>query len=128
MNIGEAARESGLPAKTIRYYEEIGLVRSDRRDNNYRDYSERELHNLRFLSRARALGFSIEDCRQLLSLYGDKHRASAKVRQLATAHITEIDEKIAELKSLRKTLSTLIHACHGDQRPDCPILEDLAGD
>ncbi len=127
MNIGAAAAASGLPAKTIRYYEEIGLVRSDRRDNNYRDYTETTLHNLRFLRRARALGFSIEDCRRLLSLYVDKRRASADVRQLAQAHISEIDAKIAELKAMRKTLSTLVQACHGDHRPDCPILEDLAG-
>ena len=127
MNIGEAARVTGLPAKTIRYYEEIGLVRSDRRDNNYRDYSEKALHNLRFLQRARALEFSIEDCRQLLSLYADKRRASGDVRRVAAAHIGEIDEKIAELKAMRKTLSALVHACHGDRRPDCPILEDLAG-
>ena len=126
MNIGEAARASGLPAKTIRYYEEIGLVRSDRRGNNYRDYSETALHNLRFLQRARALGFSIEECRRLLSLYADKRRASADVRRLAEQHIGEIDEKIAELKAMRKTLSALVHACHGDHRPDCPILEDLA--
>jgi MerR family copper efflux transcriptional regulator len=126
MNIGEAARASGLPPKTIRYYEEIGLVHSDRRDNNYRDYSETALHNLRFLQRGRALGFSIEDCRQLLSLYGDKRRASADVRRVAEEHIGEIDGKIAELKAMRKTLSTLVHACHGDHRPDCPILEDLA--
>jgi Cu(I)-responsive transcriptional regulator len=127
MNIGQAAKASGLPPKTIRYYEEIGLVRSDRRDNNYRDYSETALHNLRFLQRARTLGFSIEDCRQLLSLYGDKRRASADVRRVAEEHIDEIDGKIAELKAMRKTLSTLVHVCHGDHRPDCPILEDLAG-
>ena len=127
MNIGEAARASGLPPKTIRYYEEIGLVSPDRRDNNYRDYSETALHNLRFLQRARALGFSIEDCRQLLSLYADKRRASADVRGVAAAHIGEIEAKIAELKAMRKTLSALVHACHGDRRPDCPILEDLAG-
>lgn len=127
MNIGEAAAATGLNPKTIRYYEDIGLVRPDRRDNNYRDYSDKALHNLRFLARARALGFSIEDCRQLLSLYADKGRASADVRQLAESHITEIDAKIAELKSMRGTLSALVHACHGDHRPDCPILEDLAG-
>jgi MerR family copper efflux transcriptional regulator len=126
MNIGEAARASGLPPKTIRYYEQIGLVRSDRRDNNYRDYSETALHSLRFLRRARALGFSIDECRQLLSLYADKRRASADVRRLAQEHIGEIDEKIAELKAMRKTLSVLVQACHGDARPDCPILEDLA--
>jgi Cu(I)-responsive transcriptional regulator len=127
MNIGDAARVSGLPAKTIRYYEEIGLVSADRRDNNYRDYSETALHNLRFLKRARALGFSIDDCRQLLSLYADRTRASADVRRLAEAHISEIDEKVAELKAMRKTLSTLVDACHGDDRPDCPILADLSG-
>ena len=127
MNIGEASKASGLPAKTIRYYETIGLVRSGRRGNNYRDYSDTELHNLRFLRRARALGFSIEECRQILSLYADKRRASADVRRVASEHIGEIDAKIAELKSMRKTLSTLVHACHGDHRPDCPILEDLAG-
>jgi MerR family transcriptional regulator, copper efflux regulator len=127
VNIGQAAQASGLPPKTIRYYEEIGLVRSDRRGNNYRDYSPTALHNLKFLARARALGFSIEECRQLLSLYADRGRASADVRQLAQAHITEIEAKIAELKAIKGTLSELIHACHGDQRPECPILEDLAG-
>jgi Cu(I)-responsive transcriptional regulator len=127
MNIGEAAAASGLNPKTIRYYDEIGLVRPDRRGNNYRDYSERSLHSLRFLSRARALGFSIEECRQLLSLYEDRDRASADVRRLAKAHIAEIDERIAELQSMRGTLSRLVRACQGDERPDCPILEDLAG-
>jgi Cu(I)-responsive transcriptional regulator len=126
MNIGEAAKASGLPAKTIRYYEAIGLVRADRRGNNYRDYSDTAVHNLRFLHRARALGFSIEDCRQLLSLYGDHHRASADVRRLAEAHIADIDAKLNELKAMRKTLAALVHACHGDERPECPILEDLA--
>lgn len=116
MNIGEAPKASGLPAKTIRYYETIGLVRSGRRGNNCRDYSDTELHNLRFLRRARALGFSIEECRQLLSLYADKRRASADVRRVASEHIGEIDAKIAELKSMRKTLLTLVHACHGDHR------------
>ena len=127
MNIGEAAQASGLNAKTIRYYEDIGLIRPDRRRNNYRDYSDTSVHNLRFLARARKLGFSIEECRQLLSLYADKRRASADVRRLAEAHISDIDAKLSELKAMRKTLSTLIGACHGDRRPDCPILEDLAG-
>jgi Cu(I)-responsive transcriptional regulator len=126
MNIGKASSASGLPAKTIRYYEEIGLIRSSRRDNNYRDYSAADINGLRFVQRARALGFSIDECRQLLSLYGDKGRASADVRRLAEAHITDIDAKIAELKAMRTTLSQLVHACHGDRRPDCPILDDLA--
>jgi MerR family transcriptional regulator, copper efflux regulator len=127
VNIGQASESSGLPAKTIRYYEEIGLVRSARRGNNYRDYSESALHKLRFLARARALGFSIEECRQLLSLYEDKGRASGDVRELAKAHIAEIDSKLGELMSMRNTLTKLVHACRGDARPDCPILEDLAG-
>jgi Cu(I)-responsive transcriptional regulator len=126
MNIGEASRTSGLPAKTIRYYEEIGLIRSSRQDNNYRDYSEADINGLRFLRRARALGFSIDECRQLLSLYGDKRRASADVRRLAETHIGDIDAKIAELKAMRRTLSNLVNACRGDRRPDCPILQDLA--
>ena len=127
MNIGEAAKASGLPAKTIRYYEAIGLVAADRRGNNYRDYSDRALHNLRFLVRARALGFSIEECRRLLSLYADGGRASSDVRRLARGHIEDIDARIAELQAMRHTLSSLVRACHGDSRPDCPILEDLAG-
>ncbi len=127
MNIGQASLASGLPAKTIRYYEEIGLIRSDRRGNNYRDYSDQSLHNLKFVARARALGFSIEECRQLLSLYADKERASADVRALAKSHIAGIDAKIAELQSMKSTLAKLVRACHGDDRPDCPILEDLAG-
>ena len=127
MNIGTAAEASGLPAKTIRYYEEIGLVAPARRDNGYRDYDEADVHRLRFLHRARGLGFSIDDCRHLLSLYDDKHRASADVKALARQRIGDIDAKIAELQSLRGTLSALVHACHGDERPDCPILDELAG-
>ncbi|WP_181707560.1 Cu(I)-responsive transcriptional regulator [Chthonobacter rhizosphaerae] len=126
MNIGDAATRSGLPAKTIRYYEEIGLLRPPRSENGYRDYGERELHKLRFLQRARSLGFSIEDCRHLLSLYEDRARASADVRALAEERIADVDAKIAELKAMRATLTRLVHACHGDDRPDCPILDDLA--
>ncbi|UUX49589.1 Cu(I)-responsive transcriptional regulator [Nisaea acidiphila] len=128
MQIREVAESAGLPAKTIRYYEEIGLVRPDRRENGYRDYSDTDIHRLRFLQRARGLGFSIEDCRALLSLYDEKERESADVRAIAEAHLKEIDRKINELKSLRGTLAHLVHACHGDSRPDCPILKDLAGD
>ena len=126
MNIGDAADRSGLPAKTIRYYEEIGLVRPDRGDNGYRDYRAADVHKLRFLQRSRGLGFSVEECRQLLALYEDRDRASADVRQIASAKVTEIDRKIRELTALRKTLETLVHACHGNERPDCPILEELA--
>ena len=127
MNISEAAEKSGLPVKTIRYYEEIGLVVPDRRDNGYRHYTGPELNKLAFLQRARRLGFSIGDCRALLSLYEDKNRASADVRRVAEAHILEVDQKIAELRALRDTLGKLVESCRGDDRADCPILDDLAG-
>lgn len=126
MNIGEVAERAGLPAKTIRYYEDIGLVRPQRGENGYRSFRESDLHKLAFLARARALGFSIEDCRTLLALYEDEGRASADVKQVAEDHLNRIDEKIAQLQGMRRTLSDLVHACHGDDRPDCPILSDLA--
>jgi Cu(I)-responsive transcriptional regulator len=126
MNIGEASERSGLPAKTIRYYEDIGLIRPDRADNGYRDYGSDDVHKLRFLHRSRGLGFSVEECRQLLALYEDKSRASADVRDMASSKLTEIDRKIRELTELRHTLEHLVHACHGNDRPDCPILEELA--
>ncbi|WP_323768228.1 Cu(I)-responsive transcriptional regulator [Antarctobacter sp.] len=126
MNIGEVASRSGLPAKTIRYYEDIGLVTPPRDTNGYRAFRESDLHKLAFLARARALGFSIEECRLLLGLYEDESRASADVKRLAQEHLASIDEKIAKLQSMRATLATLVHACHGDDRPDCPILQDLA--
>ncbi|MGR3465418.1 Cu(I)-responsive transcriptional regulator [Limimaricola sp.] len=127
MNIGEAARRAGLPAKTIRYYEEIRLVAPPRDANGYRRFGEREVHKLAFLARARSLGFSIEDCRVLLSLYEDRDRASSEVRALAQRHATEIDARIARLEQMRATLGELIESCAGDARPDCPILKDLAG-
>ena len=127
MNIGEVAERSGIPPKTIRYYEDIGLVRPARSDNGYRAFQETDLHKLAFLGRARALGFSIEDCRILLSLYEDESRASAQVKAVAEEHLTAIDKKIAQLRSMRETLSHLVKSCHGDDRPDCPILSDLAG-
>lgn len=127
MNISAAARQSNLPAKTIRYYEEIELVRPGRSENGYRDYSEDDVHRLKFLQRSRGLGFTIDECRLLLSLYEDKNRASADVKAIALAKVEEVDRKIAELKSLRATLATLAKSCHGDDRPDCPIMDDLAG-
>lgn len=127
MIVGEAAKRSKLPAKTLRYYEDIGLVTPQRRDNGYRDYSEQDVHRLRFLQRARSLGFSIEECRKLLDLYNDKERASADVKNVAKTHLQTIEQKIEELESLRTTLRALIEECHGDHRPDCPILKDLAG-
>ncbi len=126
MNVREAAERSGLPAKTVRYYDDIGLVVPDRRTNGYRDYDGDSVQKLAFLKRARQLGFSIEDCRQLLSLYEDKDRASADVKSLAESHLNEIDKRLQELKHLRDTLNHLVHACRGDDRPDCPILADLA--
>lgn len=127
MNIGDVAERSGLPPKTIRYYEDIGLIRPERGANGYRAFSEADLHRLAFLGRARSLGFSIEVCRALLALYADPDRASADVKAMAETHLAEVDRKIAELVSLRDTLAHLVQRCHGDRRPDCPILADLAG-
>jgi Cu(I)-responsive transcriptional regulator len=127
MNIGEAARASGLPTKTVRYYADIGLVRpSARRANGYRDYGEPEVHKLRFVSRARTFGFTIDECRELLALYEDRGRASADVKAIALERLDEIDRRMAELQSLRDELSRLADACSGDDRPDCPILEGLS--
>jgi len=128
MNIGEAAKATGLPVKTIRYYEEIGLVGADRSGNGYRRYSDPEIHKLRFVQRARSLGFGVEDCRALLSLYEDGERESAEVKAIAEKHLAEIDAKLAELHELRTVLAHLIDHCAGDSRPDCPIIDDLAGD
>ena len=128
MNVGQAAEQSGLPAKTIRYYEEIGLIAPERRGNGYRSYGEAEVQRLAFLKRARDLGFSIEDCRQLVGLHDDTHRASADVRRLALQHVAAIEDKIAELQAMHRTLTGLVAACHGDARPECAILEAIAHD
>ena len=127
MNIGLAADHSGLPPKTIRYYEDIGLLTADRAANGYRDYSNEDVHRLRFVQRSRSLGFSVEECRQLLSLYTDRDRASADVKAIATEKLGEIDRKIAELTGLREMLGHLVENCHGDARPDCPIIDGLSG-
>lgn len=127
MNIGEASHATGLPAKTIRYYEDIGLIKPARAGNGYRDYDDKDVHRLAFIQRSRSLGFTIEECRSLLSLYEDKDRASSDVKALALEKITEIDRKLKELKSLRTTLKTLADHCHGDHRPDCPIIDEIAG-
>ena len=125
MNIADAAAASDLPAKTIRYYEDIGLVAPKRDANGYRSFGEKDVHRLVFLSRARALGFSIADCRRLLALWDDNGRASADVRALARDHLAQIDAKIADLRALRSTLGDLVDRCAGDDRPDCPILQRL---
>ena len=127
MNIGDAAKVSGVSAKMIRHYESIGLVKAPRRtESGYRLYSEQDVRVLQFIHRGRALGFSLEQIRDLLALWEDKHRASADVRALALAHIGELDRKIADMQAMRRTLESLATSCHGDARSDCPILDDLA--
>lgn len=126
MNIKDVAERAGLPAKTIRYYEEIGLIRPLRGANGYRAFRDSDLHKLAFLGRARGLGFTIEECRKLLALYEDRDRASADVKALAEAHLAEMDRKIAELRAMQATLRDLVASCAGDARHDCPILTGLA--
>jgi MerR family transcriptional regulator, copper efflux regulator len=129
MNIGEAANATGVSAKMIRYYESIGLIRAPlRTGSNYRVYGEDEVHVLRFVKRARTLGFSVEETATLLGLWQDKTRASAEVKEVATGHIAALETKIAELQGMVKTLKHLAHCCGGNNRPDCPILDDLAGE
>lgn len=128
MQIGEAARLTGVSAKMIRHYESIGLIpNADRRDSNYRDYGHHDVHRLGFIRRARDLGFSIEEIRDLLRLWGDRQRSSADVKALTQNHIDALDQKIALLNEMRATLAHLADACDGDHRPDCPIIDSLAG-
>jgi len=127
VNIGEAARLSGVPAKTIRYYEDVGLLPpAPRTGNGYRAYGDNDVHVLRFVQRARSLGFSVNECSQLLDLYRNPHRASAEVKALTLHRIAEIDRKMAELAGMRRALVGLAESCHGDSRPECPIIENLA--
>ena len=129
MTIGEAASRSDVPAKTIRYYEQIGLIGTALRGANlYRSYTDADVAMLRFIGRARRLGFSIEELKQLVALYGDRERASADVKAIALQHIDRIDRKLAELQTVRAALADLAARCHGDSRPDCPILDELAAD
>lgn len=127
MNIGQAARRTGLSAKMIRYYESIGLLKpASRSDSGYRLYHQDDLHALAFIKRSRDLGFSLEEVARLLTLWQDRQRASADVKALANEHIADLNRRIDELVSLRDTLSELVAHCQGDDRPDCPILKDLA--
>lgn len=127
MRIGTAAERSGVPAKTIRYYEEIGLIApADRGENGYRAYSKRDVEILRFIQRARSLGFSVHDVSNLLSLWADQKRASADVKAVARKHLEEVEMRIEQLATIRETILHLIERCHGDMRPDCPILDRLA--
>lgn len=126
MNIGTVAEKSGVPAKTIRYYETIGLIRpAKRRPNGYRDYSVADMRTLHFIKRARSLGFSVEEVRDLLDLWRDRNRTSAAVKALALRHLQALDRKIAELEAMRRAVADLVKRCHGDNRPDCPIIEEL---
>ena len=126
MNIGQASKASGVTTKMIRYYDEIGLVRpSARTDANYREYDEREINELRFIRRARSLGFSMPEITQLLSLWRDRVRPSREVKAIAERHLADLDARIAEMQAMADTLRHLSHCCAGDDRPDCPILADL---
>jgi Cu(I)-responsive transcriptional regulator len=127
MNIGEAAKASGVSSKMIRHYEAIGLIGTARRtDAGYRLYGPRDVQVLQFIHRARALGFSLEQIRDLLALWQDKARTSADVRSLARSHIAELEQKIAGMEAMKRTLAALVASCHGDTRAECPILDDLA--
>ena len=127
MTIGEAAKASGVSAKMIRHYESVGLFpEAVRTESGYRQYTEKEVSTLRFVRQSRDLGFSIEQIRELLGLWQDRKRPSRQVRALALAHIEELDEKLEELQAMKATLEHLVHCCHGDDRPDCPIIDSLA--
>ncbi|MEK9970310.1 MAG: Cu(I)-responsive transcriptional regulator [Ferrovibrio sp.] len=128
MNIGQASSHSGVSAKMIRYYESIGLMpEAGRTQSGYRVYSARDVHLLRFVRRSRDLGFALEDIRLLLGLWQDDERPSAAVKEIALKHIDALTTKIAELQAMKRSLMHLAEACHGDARPDCPILDDLSG-
>ena len=128
MNIGQASKASGVSTKMIRYYDEIDLVRpASRTDSNYREYDHRQVNELRFIKRARSLGFSVPEIVQLLSLWRDRQRPSRDVKAIADRHIAELDARIAEMQAMADTLRHLSHCCAGDDRPDCPILADLTG-
>lgn len=128
MNIGTASKVSGVSAKMIRYYEEIGLLPAAKRSGNgYRVYTAADVHTLGFIRRARTLGFSMAQIERLVGLWQDKSRASAEVKAIAETHVAELEAKAAELQAMARTLSHLAHCCQGDARPECPILEDLAG-
>ena len=127
MNIGEAAQASGISAKMVRYYERIGLIRAaTRTESGYRVYSDEDVHTLRFIRRSRSLGFSIEETAELLALWRDRERASADVKSFALKHVKDLEAKIESLQSMCRTLRHLAGNCHGDGRPDCPILDDIA--
>lgn len=128
MNIGEAAEKAGVTPKMVRHYESLGLLpKVHRTESGYRVYGESEVHTLRFIKRSRDLGFSIPEIGELVKLWQDRRRPSSGVKKVASAHLAELDRKIREMESMRKTLAHLVHCCKGDVRPDCPILQDLEG-
>lgn len=128
VNVGDAARLSGVSAKMVRHYEALGLLpRVARTDSGYRQYTEGDVHTLRFIKRGRDLGFSMEEIGELVGLWQNRRRASANVRRIAQKHADELAQRITAMQEMQRTLRHLIHCCHGDERPDCPILEDLAG-
>ena len=129
LNIGQAAEASGVSAKMIRHYEEIGLIpKAPRSLSGYRHYGDADIHVLRFVRRARELGFSMKEIAALLGLWHNRRRASADVKRLALKHVADLDGRIAEMQAMKRTLERLARHCHGDHRPDCPILDDLAGE
>ena len=126
--IGAAARASGVSAKMVRHYESLGLLGAvARTDAGYRQYTPADVHTLRFIKRARDLGFSMAEIAELVSLWHDRQRASADVKRIAQTHVAELEKRIQAMQDMRRTLQNLLHHCHGDERPDCPILDDLAG-
>jgi Cu(I)-responsive transcriptional regulator len=127
-NIGEAARRSGVSARMVRHYEGLGLLADvARTDSGYRQYTATDIHSLQFIKRSRDLGFSMEEIAELVGLWQNRRRTSASVKRIAQRHLSELEERIASMQAMQRTLSHLVHCCHGDGRPDCPILDDLAG-
>ncbi len=128
VNIGAAAERSGISAKMVRHYESLGLLpRVTRTDSGYRQYSETDVHTLRFIKRARDLGFSMAEIGELVALWQNRRRASASVKRIAQKHVDELAARISATQAMQRTLGHLLHHCHGDERPDCPILDDLSG-
>ena len=128
LNIGEAARLSGISTRMVRHYESLGLLGEvHRTDSGYRQYSAADVHTLRFIKRSRDMGFSMEQVAELVDLWHNRRRTSASVKRIAQTHLDELEQRIAAMQAMQRTLAHLVHCCHGDQRPDCPILEDLAG-
>jgi len=127
--IGEAAKRSGVSPRMVRHYEGLGLLPGvARTESGYRQYGETDIHSLRFIKRSRDLGFSMDEIAELVGLWHNRRRASASVKRIAQKHLVELEQRIADMQAMQRTLSHLVHCCHGDARPDCPILDDLAGD